>query len=160
MFAAPSQPSQQNGYLSVHTLILLQSFQRWTGRNLLQREGSPEQLAYALFEAPFIVVSHNTAADPIFNYGNRAALTLFEMSWDEFTTLPSRQSAEPLHRDERSRLLDEVIQTGFTTNYQGTRISKSGRRFYIHKAIVWNLLDERDYCYGQAATFSQWTYLE
>ena len=55
-------------------------------------------LARALYEAPFALVSHNTDSDPRFNYANRTALTLFEMNWNEFTTLPSRMSAEPMLR--------------------------------------------------------------
>jgi hypothetical protein len=82
------------------------------------------------------------------------------MSWEEFTRTPSRLTAEPVHRDERSRLLAQTHQHGYVDNYSGIRISKTGRRFRIEQAIVWNLTDPTGNHRGQAATFSRWTLLE
>jgi len=65
-------------------------------------------------------------------------------------------TAEPLHREERAILLKRTTRNGFVDDYQGIRISSSGRRFRIERAIVWNLLDEDGNHAGQAATFSQW----
>ena len=112
-----------------------------------------------LFEAPFVVVSHGVQADPILNYGNAAALKLWEMSWEELIQTPSRLTAEPVSQDERARLLAQVAQNGFIDDYQGVRISKSGRRFRIEKAIVWNLIDEAGRYAGQAAMFENWVYI-
>ncbi len=72
---------------------------------------------------------------------------------------PSSASAEPVHRDERRRLLDEVGRRGFIENYSGIRIGKSGRRFRIKQATVFNLLDDKDRYLGQAATFADYEYL-
>ncbi len=36
------------------------------------------------------MVSHGTESDPIFNYGNRKALELWELSWDDFIEMPSK----------------------------------------------------------------------
>src|SRR5580698_6553024 len=116
-----------------HSLCLVRSFKEWTGGDLL-----PGVLAERIFNAPFVVVSHGTQADPILNYGNRAALALWEMSWEEFTRTPSRLTAEAPNREERARLLEAVTRQGFIDNYAGVRISKSGRRFEISRAIVWN----------------------
>ena len=41
----------------------------------------------------------------------------------------------------------------------GVRIAKSGRRFRIAQAIVWNLLDEHGARCGQAAMFEHWEFL-
>ncbi len=109
--------------------------------------------------APFVLVSHGPEADPILNYGNRRALELWEMGWEEFTRTPSRLTAEVPDRAERARLLAEVGRKGFIDDYSGIRISKGGRRFRIAGATVWNLVDERGEYRGQAATFSDWTYL-
>ncbi len=152
-------PNPENDYLKSHALILLRSFAHWTGRRLIDPSLPESEQARQLFLAPFAVVSHNTAPDPIFNYGNETALKLFELSWDEFTALPSRQSAEPLHQDERARLLAQVTHQGYVNNYRGIRIAKSGRRFLIEKGLVWNLLDENGAYYGQAATFSDWSFI-
>ena len=65
-----------------------------------------------------------------------------------------------MHRDERARLLDAVTRDGFIDDYRGVRISKTGRRFLIENATVWNLLDENGAPYGQAATFSAWKYVD
>ena len=52
-------------------------------------------------------------ADPVLNYGNRAALALWEMSWEELTRTPSRLTAEAPNREERAKLLEAVTQRGF-----------------------------------------------
>jgi len=133
--------------------LITASYLRLTGKSLL--EPAPgETLAEALWNAPRVVVAHGTQADPVFFYGNRLALQLFEMSFDEFTRLPSRYSAEPLAREARARLLERVTRQGFVDDYAGVRIAKSGRRFMIENATVWNLLDADGNHHGQAATFS------
>lgn len=142
-----------------HAGTLARSFRHWLGRELLPGVAEPRTLAAAMFAAPFVLVSHGTEADPVLNYGNRSALALWEMSWDELTRTPSRLTAEPVAREERARLLAEVTQHGHIANYAGVRISKSGRRFRIAQAVVWNLLDERGAHYGQAAMFDRWEYL-
>lgn len=142
-----------------HAGTLARSFRHWLGRELLLGATEPQALAEALFTAPFILVSHGAQADPVLNYGNRAALALWEMPWDELTGTPSRLTAEPVAREERARLLAEVTQHGHIANYAGVRISKSGRRFRITQAVVWNLLDDHGAHYGQAAMFDRWEYL-
>lgn len=143
-----------------HVGLLLDSFARLLGRDLLPRGGTPEEEARRLFEVPFVVVSHGNEADPVLNYGNRRALDLWETDWNDFTITPSRLTAEPLHRDERARLLERTSRDGFVDDYSGIRISKQGRRFRIEEAIVWNLVDAAGVGRGQAATFDRWTPLD
>lgn len=143
----------------MHALCLARSFRKWTGRDLLQGTFSEVELVEKLFNAPFVVVSHGTQSDPILNYGNLAALALWEMSWEEFTHTPSRLTAEAPNRQERAMLLNTVTAKGFMDNYSGVRISKNGRRFEISSAIVWNLISEKGEPCGQAATFSEWKFL-
>jgi hypothetical protein len=112
-----------------------------------------------LWNAPRAIVAHGTEADPIFFYGNRLALELFEMSFEDFTRLPSRYSAEPLERDARARLLERVARQGYVDDYSGVRIAASGKRFMIEAATVWNLIDEAGNHCGQAAAFSNWRML-
>lgn len=116
-------------------------------------------LARGVWEAPFVIVSHGTEADPVLNYGNQAALALWEMSWLELTRTPSRRTAEAPDREERARLLAAVTERGFIDDYSGVRISKSGRRFHIARATVWNLLTNDGSRCGQAAMFSDWKFL-
>lgn len=139
--------------------LLLDSFRRWLGRDLIERRGSPEAQAKALYHASFVVVSHGMEADPIFNYGNQAALALWEMDWEQFTQTPSRLTAEPVNQGERARMLAEAQERGFVTDYRGVRISGTGKRFLVEGAIVWSVVDESDRRRGQAATFAHWTFL-
>lgn len=142
-----------------HAATVVRSFRHWLGRDLLLGISQPRELAAALFAAPFVLVSHDTQADPVLNYGNAAALTLWEMSWAELTGTPSRLTAEPVAREERARLLAQVTRHGHIADYAGVRIAKSGRRFRIAQACVWNLRDEAGAHCGQAAMFDHWEYL-
>ena len=154
------------------TQLIARSLRHWTGRDLLPSVGVQasacsggtlkrelQQAAEKIFHAPFVLVSHGTEADPILNYGDAAALALWEMSWAELTRTPSRLTAEAPNREERARLLAAVTARGFIDDYSGIRISKTGRRFRIAQATVWNLIDERGDYSGQAAMFSRWEFL-
>lgn len=118
---------------------------------------APQALAKALYLAPFVLVSHGTQPDPIFCYANKTAQDLWEYSWDEFTSLPSRLSAEVQERGGRSELLKQALETGMIGNYAGIRISKSGKRFRIENTALWNVHDTQGARIGQAALFSRWT---
>ena len=149
----------QTDFAIAHTACLARSLEHWTGRELVPGITDPRGLSRAVFEAPFALVSHGIEADPILNYGNHAALALWEMSWMELTRTPSRLTAEAPNRDERARLLETVSRRGFIADYSGVRISKTGRRFRIARATVWNLLTADGQPCGQAAQFDEWEYL-
>ncbi|WP_019499421.1 MEKHLA domain-containing protein [Pseudanabaena sp. PCC 6802] len=149
----------QQPELILHSMRLYRSFQHWTGKPLIETKGADEEIARSLFEASFILVSHGMEADPILNYGNLAALDLWQMDWAQFTSTPSRHTAEPVAREERERLLRQAQTHGYISNYNGIRISSTRKRFEIKSAIVWNVLDEEDRKCGQAATFSEWNYI-
>jgi hypothetical protein len=152
----PNDAPWQSPEWVAHTQIMLDSFRHFVGRELVVRSGSPEVDARAVFDAPCVVVSHGTQDDPILNYGNRTALSLWEMDIPTFTSTPSRLTAEPMHRDERAQLMSRAAQYGFVDDYRGIRISSSGKRFLIEQAIIWNLHDPEGIRVGQAATFSDW----
>ncbi|HLX62554.1 MAG TPA: MEKHLA domain-containing protein [Planctomycetota bacterium] len=142
--------------LETHVQRLLDSFKKWTGRELIARTGDPAGDARALFDAPFVIVSHGTQADPILNYGNAAALILWEVDWGRLTAMPSRETAEPMHREEREQFMNKVRRDGFVSGYGGIRISSTGKRFRIEDAVIWNVLDEAGAVVGQAAMFERW----
>ena len=158
--ARSSEPNETNGYLGAHVNRLIASLRHWTGRNLVDVDSPSVDQARQLFHARFVVLSHNQTSDPILNYANLVGLRLFELSWDELICLPSRRTAEPVDQDERARLLEAVTRQGYIDNYRGIRVSKTGRRFLIEQATVWNLFDESSMTCGQAATFSEWRYLD
>lgn len=137
------------------TQNLLNSYAQLTGRELIPRTGAEED-SEALFAAPFVVVAHGTEADPLLNYGNLTALTLWQMPLQTFIGTPSRMTAEPMHREERSELLRRTTAHGYIDDYSGIRIASTGERFRIVKATVWNVSDKTGARIGQAATFSEW----
>ncbi len=149
-------PTEYREFALRHTQILVRSYKHFTGRELLPMNLSPDDLADRVFDAPCILLSHGKEADPVLNYGNRAALPLWEMSWDEFTRLPSRLTAEAPEREERARLLAAVTACGFIDDYAGVRLSRTGRRFKIVRATIWNLISPDGAFYGQAAMFDDW----
>ncbi len=152
-------PAESNDYLAGHVQLLRDSLRGLTGRDLVGAELSAREAAIAVLHAPFVVLSHNTDADPVLTYANLAGLQLFEMAWEDLIQTPSRLTAEPLVRAERERLLARVAAQGFIDDYTGVRVSHRGRRFSIHQATVWNLTDSAGLYRGQAAMFADWTFL-
>jgi len=140
--------------------LLCASYQRLTGKPLVNdsqaQQADDMLLAESLYRAEVAILSHNTAADPVFNYANLQAQVLFGYDWDSFVLLPSRLSAEPLLRDARAALLARVARDGFVDDYSGVRIARDGRRFMITRATVWNLHDDAGEYQGQAACLHDW----
>lgn len=139
------------------TQVLLDSYRSVLGSDLIERSGDRQDEARRLFALPAVVLSHWTEADPILNYANRAALDLWEMTPEELIKMPSRLTAEPGARGAREKALEETRSQGFSTGYEGIRISATGRRFFIHEATIWNLVDGDGRPAGQAATFGRWS---
>jgi hypothetical protein len=148
-----------------HARRLVTSFQAKTGQLLLPEWGegdleqSDETIAQQLFGASKIIVSHGGEVDPILNYGNGAALRLWELDWVSFVQTPSRLTAEPVERADRELLLAEAKLRGYIKDYRGVRISSTGRRFWIEDVVLWTVTDELGQDCGQAACFDRWRYL-
>ena len=132
MLTTWDEPSEGNGYLETHVRCLLRSFNRWTGKSLYDASLPGVEQGRQLFNALFVVLSHNTGS--VLNYANRAGLNLFELTWEELVTLPSRQTTEPSEQAERERLLATVARQGYIDNYRGVRVNKSGRLVIVGKA--------------------------
>jgi PAS domain-containing protein len=131
--------------------LLTQSYERLLGRSLVPEGMSTQDAAKWLYEdAPFGILAHTPDADPIFMYGNKAVQKRFEYSWEEIIRLPSRLSAEAPNREERQQFLDRVTREGYSTGYRGIRVTKTGKRFMIEDATLWQLFDEHGTVRGQA----------
>lgn len=154
-----TQPIYETPKIITWTQHLLDSYYTLVGKQLIPRKNDPIIEAKEIFFAPFVVVSHGTESDPIFNYGNQIALELWEINWEDFTHTPSRYSAETEQRETREATLNKAQQQGYIDNYQGIRISSSGKRFQIQQATLWNVFDKNDKLIGQAATIPQWTFI-
>ncbi|HEY3301770.1 MAG TPA: MEKHLA domain-containing protein [Methylophilaceae bacterium] len=137
-----------------HTQLLADSYASLTGKPLidgLNTSITQQDCADLLWNAPVAIVSHGIEPDPVFNYGNALALRLFEYSWEAFTQLPSRFSAEADQREARAELLEQVSRYGFFDGYHGVRVSQHGKKFKILDATIWNVLDANAVKHGQAA---------
>jgi hypothetical protein len=152
-------PDFENTFYARHALLLCSSYERWTGRQLIPGYQQMNNLIYALFDAPFVIVSHGIETESIFNFGNRAALELFEFAWEDFIRLPSQESADQENRADRKQLMARVKQDGYADDCSGVRISSTGKRFLITGATVWNVVDQDNIYHGQAAMFTDWTCL-
>lgn len=153
------KPDESNDYLAEYVDLLVSSLRKLKGDCLTDLSLSLKEQAEQVFEAPYVLLAHNATVDPVFQYANKMGLALFEISWEEFMVLPSRYSAEPQNRNEREGFLREVSAKGYVDNYSGIRISKTGKRFEIKAATVWNIIDSDNIKHGQAALFTNYTYL-
>jgi hypothetical protein len=140
---------------TTHSRALLDSFRARVGKELIARSGDAREEAERLFGAPFVAVSHGAEADPILNYGNAAALALWELSPQELIVTPSRLTAKAELREAREHVLAETARKGFVSGYTGVRVSKTGQRFRIVDVTVWNVTDAEGRPCGQAATFAR-----
>ena len=135
--------------------LLAASYAAVTGEPLVPAGMSDSEAAAWLYEAPFALLAHDTSPDPLFVYANLTAQQRFEYGWDEFVGLPSRLSAGGQAREER-QLHGRGAAHGYADDYRGLRIAKSGRRFWIEDATVWNLVGPESALVGQAALIRRW----
>src|SRR5687768_9181143 len=98
-------------------VLIAGSFARLSGKRLVEAD----PLEQALWEAPRAIVAHGTEPEPLFFYGNRAALQLFAMSAADFIGLPSHHSAEPALREERARMLARLEAGDIIDDYHSVR---------------------------------------
>lgn len=150
----------QQPAIILHSQLILNSYRQLLGKELIERSNNPLEEAKQLFYAPMAVLSHNTDADPCYNYGNLQALQLWEMSWEELIITPSKSTTESTMRSQRSQFLTEAMKKGYITNCEGVRTSRTGKKYRIDHITLWNLIDEQNSYYGQAATFSEWQNIE
>jgi len=148
-----AEPAPCNDFRTDLALLICGNFEQLLARPLIQ--ANKHDIGRHLYEAPFAVLAHDNCIDPIFIYANLQAQKVFEMNWEQFVKLPSRMSAEPMSQAQRASLLALVASKGFIDHYSGIRISKTGKRFEINQATVWNLCNAKNERIGQAATFEQ-----
>jgi len=104
----------------------------------------------AFDECPYPIASHTSETVPKFNYANKAALDLFDVTWDALIGSPSRMSAPEANQIERETLLSQVKSHGFIRQYKGIRQTHGGKKFLIEDATVWNIIDHIGKIHGQA----------
>lgn len=133
---------------------ILRSYRRWAGEDLIDGASDDEDAqARALFDAPVAVLAHDRRDDPLCIYANAAALAAFELPIEDAPAFPTRRTAEPDARAERSVALAGVDDAGLVRGYSGVRVSTSGRRFRLNDGRIWTVLDDDGRRIGQAAAF-------
>lgn len=152
------EPGPNNDFLSTHIDLLIKNYLKFVCRPFPVGGSDPISQSKNIYQTNrYVVMSHDTQSDPIFNYANIAAQKLWQLNWQQFIQMPSRLSAEPSAREERRKLLDTVTRQGFIDNYSGIRISSTRQKFFIEKATIWNIYNfETKEFYGQAVIFNQW----
>lgn len=138
---------------------ILDSYRRRVGVELLPRTGDPDRDAAALFALDAVVLSHDGGSDPHFVYANAAAARLWRMPVGELVGMPSRLSAPPERRDERSAMLARAARGGVLHGYSGERIAADGTRFLIRDAVLWTVDGYADRP-GQAVVFRDWEIIQ
>jgi PAS domain-containing protein len=148
----------------MQSLTICGSFKQKTDDKLIEGTLMVQEAAEALWNAPFVCASHD--ASDVFNYGNKAALSLWGLSWDEFIGLPSTKSAQDEGegsdeiQSERRELLDKAAATGVIRDYSCVRQTSKGRRFRINAATVWTITDRDGNKTGQAVRFDSFDWLD
>lgn len=131
--------------------VILDSFRRLLGQELIGRTGDAGEDARRLFEMPLGVLAHDTAATPLLDWANRAAAVAFDATPEQLLGRPSAATAPAEASADRERLFATLRRHGFVTGYSGTRITATGRRFMIEDVTVFELRDARGNPAGHAA---------
>ena len=148
----------QSPLIVQHSALLIQSYVDICGKKFpvsLTNGNFPRDL----YESDYIIVSHGTENDPIFNYANIAAQSLWKMNWETFIQTPSRLSAKNDKVTTRAIALQNAFAKGYLFDYEGIRVDALGREFSIQNVTLWNLIDASGTFHGQAAMFNRWKYL-
>jgi hypothetical protein len=148
----------QSPLIVEHSALLIQSYEDICGKKF-PISSINGNFSRDLYESDYVLVSHGTEKDPVFNYANLAAQSLWKMNWETFTQMPSRLSAKNDKVTTRAIALQNALAKGYVFDYEGIRVDALGREFYIQHVILWNLMDKSGTFKGQAAMFNRWEYL-
>lgn len=138
-----------------HTRLMLETYRKWTGKDLLEEYLDDASNSFLLYHAPFAVISHGVEEDPVFNYANLKAQEVWKMTWEDFTVMPLRLTIEETGTIQRQKYLEEVQQKGFIENESCIRVSGNSGRFRVQDLTLWNLEDGQGMFHGQAAMFTR-----
>lgn len=154
-------PPYEDGDIILHSLSVIDSYFRATGKPIFPPEANVEiaSAAKSLFEAPFVLVSHGTEEDPIFNYGNANALKVFEADWEALMRTPSRAVAPEEQLAARAALLDGAGQ-GVVELKGLVQQSLKGRMILLKEGISWTLKNLEGETFGQAVLCRDWAYAD
>jgi hypothetical protein len=143
-----------DGQRRIRARWILRSYRHWAGEDLIEAaEDDDDARARALFDAPLAVLAHDRRDDPLCIYMNAAALAAFELTLEDAAAFPTRRTAAPDDRAERSVALAGAADARLVRGYSGVRVSSTGRRFRLTDGRIWTVLDDAGRTVGQAAAF-------
>mmetsp|Transcript_14710 Transcript_14710/g.23932 ORF Transcript_14710/g.23932 Transcript_14710/m.23932 type:complete len:173 (-) Transcript_14710:2202-2720(-) len=151
-FKGPSPLIADSEVMQRHVHLLQESYKHYTGKQL----GGEEMATWeALHNSEaFVLASVGIQDDPIFNYGNRAAMNVFKLDWDEFTQFPGRYSADEENRESREKLLKMANQAEYLPDVEAIRVDAEKRRFKLVDAELFTVLSgDKQTRIGQAVWF-------
>jgi hypothetical protein len=132
------------------------SLLKLTGKSLLDRMDSIEDVKEVHSCSRYAVLSHGIQQDPVYNYFNQGAFLTFQWPEDEVYKLPSRYSAPGGElRDQRDILMKKVVQEQAQTFPEAIRQTKSGKQFRLKNVLLWNVFDPEGTRVGQTALFDR-----
>lgn len=129
------------------------SYQKITGQPLPSPQQYSDRIWWLHHEAPYSILAHAGGPDPVFIYANQCALQCFQYSREQILQLPSRLSAATLDQQARQVILDSLAIKGIVQGYTGMRVNSKGEFFPIYDCEIWQLKDDADVLWGQAALF-------
>eukprot|EP00667_Euglena_gracilis_P025548 EG_transcript_30060 len=155
----PAPPSAANQHHAAYVRLLLSNYRRLLHADLAGVSLDDPDFARTLYESPYAIISHGNEADPIYNYANLTAQRLFEMSWERFTSIPSRSTTDEMRQADRDAFVQATREHGYQSGYPGVRTSDKGRRFQLRNCTLFNLVDEDGDYRGQAVVTNEFEYL-
>jgi len=149
-----------------HVKYLDKSLAKLTGRGIYERMNIPrcdstdEEIYQSICNNErYVLISHGTQDSPVFNYGNMACVNAFARSWENLTSMPSRECVISKSQDEavRIELMRNVTDYGFVDGeFRGYRVRGDGKFIKLTECVVWNCYSEDGETYiGQAALFDR-----
>ena len=165
-------PSTTTGRdILTHIRLVDNSLRLWTGKGVLERMGMTTVDAdqrddqngdyeQVYLNDRYVLITHGTEDDPIYNFANRAALAAFWRPWDDMVRLPSSQSVvlRSVDASKRIELMKSVTDNNYVENATGIRVRDDGKFIQLVDAVVWNIVDDDDdrTYIGQAAFFDRY----
>jgi len=101
----------------------------------------------------FGVLSHGIQADPIYNYGNQAALTLFGHTIESLCRTPSRRSTLPTLEQNRATIIADIEKSDYGYFHNALRCSTSGKIWVMSEILYWKVYNDEGKHIGAAAFY-------
>lgn len=146
----------------MHNLLMVESYKRKVGRPIMD-DAEIHEIAKLIWEAPYGVVSHDIESDPAnpkYDYANKAALELFQASWEELIGQPSSCTIEDMNQniEDRQKLLKRAQEDGSASVHSLWRKGLQGRPVCISNGLLWNIEAPSGSLIGQAIAIHEWEF--